>query len=187
MNVEIEKQHSGGVFSTSIQSTIFHSMSDAMHISSHAPPLLHRILQAQLGHDVHPHELFPSVSFPDDTHPHSPLTSWINNLAAYGIVILVMSFPVPQALHHPLYANSPHFSHTCVSNLSEEIINRSSNNCVAPYPIRLCTSVNERHWVVTHQSRSISPRRSPPSFDLPSVGCRVKFALGPVGLACILS
>jgi len=39
----------------------------------------------------------------------------------------------------------------------------------------------------THQSRSISPNLNPPSFDLPSVGCLVKFALGPVGRACILS
>jgi hypothetical protein len=39
----------------------------------------------------------------------------------------------------------------------------------------------------THQSRSISPNLNPPSLDLPSVGCLVKFALGPVGRACILS
>jgi len=44
-------------------------------------------------------------------------------------------------------------------------------------------------WMIwnTHQSRSISPNLNPPSFDLPSVGCLVKFALGPVGRACILS
>jgi len=42
-------------------------------------------------------------------------------------------------------------------------------------------------YAETHQSRSISPNLNPPSFDLPSVGCRVRFALGPVGRACILS
>lgn len=43
---------------------------------------------------------------------------------------------------------------------------RSRSNCVAPYPIR--------------QSRSISPRRSPPSRERPSVGWRVKTARGPL-------
>jgi len=34
---------------------------------------------------------------------------------------------------------------------------------------------------------TISPRRRPPSLDLPSVGCLVKTARGPLALACILS
>ena len=44
---------------------------------------------------------------------------------------------------------------------------------LAPYPIK--------------QSLSISPRRRPPSLALPSVGCLVSTALGPLDLACILS
>ncbi|GLB44626.1 hypothetical protein LshimejAT787_1702530 [Lyophyllum shimeji] len=44
----------------------------------------------------------------------------------------------------------PHSSQALTSNLSEEIINRSSSNWVAPYPIR--------------QSRSISPNPRGPLF-----------------------
>ena len=113
------------------------------------------------------------------------LTSCINSFAAYGIVIFAIELPDAQDLHHPLYASSPHFSQTCVSNASDETMSRSSKSCVAPYPIKLI--VSEPLPNLAHQSRSISPSLSPPSFDLPSVGCLVKLALGPVGLACILS
>ena len=36
-------------------------------------------------------------------------------------------------------------------------------------------------------SRSISPTRNPPSRDLPSAGCLVKFTIGPIDLLCCLS
>lgn len=49
-----------------------------------------------------------------------------------------------------------HFSQTSTLWASELIISRSSNSCDAPYAIK--------------QSRSISPRRKPPSLARPSVG-----------------
>ena len=69
--------------------------------------------------------------------------------------------------------SAPLTLHTCTSNRSLENIKRSISRAEAPYPMR--------------QSRSISPRRSPPSRDLPSVGCLVNTARGPRDRACILS
>ena len=96
----------------------------------------------------------------------SSVTSWNSSLAAYGIVSCAIFLELLQYVHHPLYPISPQSSQAFTSNLSEEIMSRSSSSWVAPYPMR--------------QSLSISPRRKPPSRDRPSVGCRVSVARGPL-------
>ena len=96
----------------------------------------------------------------------SSATSWNSNLAAYGIVSCAIFLELLQYVHHPLYPIRPQSSQAFTSNLSEDIMSRSNSSWVAPYPIR--------------QSLSISPSRSPPSRDRPSVGCRVKVARGPL-------
>lgn len=71
------------------------------------------------------------------------------------------------------YWSNPHVRQTLAEKASDECINRSMIRLAAPYAMR--------------QSRSISPSRSPPSRDRPSVGCRVKTARGPLARACALS
>lgn len=69
--------------------------------------------------------------------------------------------------------HSAHTQPMVRQNSPEEIDMRSVNRFATPCEIR--------------QSRSISPRRRPPSRDRPSVGCLVSTARGPLALACILS
>jgi len=59
-----------------------------------------------------------------------------------------------------------HTLQTWAVNWSLEMTSLSMSIAAAPCPIR--------------QSLSISPNRNPPSLDLPSVGCRVNTARGPL-------
>src|SRR5436309_1947163 len=82
----------------------------------------------------------PHTLSPPHPSPHPPLTL----------------FSLSHIPHQPDYPVCPHFSHTSTLCVSELIISRSRRSWLAPYAIR--------------QSRSISPKRSPPSRARPSVG-----------------
>lgn len=77
------------------------------------------------------------------------VSSWNKSLQAYGIDIFDTLADDLQLWHQDEYAKRPHVLQTSTSNASDDIIKRSIINMLAPYEIR--------------QSRSISPRRRPPS------------------------
>lgn len=106
------------------------------------------------------------------------ISSWNNNLHAYGISIL--ENPVDFAWHwlhlgelSSTIAMRPHVSHTHTSYLSDTMKSLSLKNDAAPW--------------LTMQSLSISPNLRPPSFALPSSGWWVSVVMGPRALLWILS
>ena len=68
---------------------------------------------------------------------------------------------------------SPQMSQMCTRKASDTSNSRSFKNALAPCEIM--------------QSRSISPKRSPPSRARPSTGCLVSICTGPLARAWILS
>ena len=100
-------------------------------------------------------------------------SSWNSSLHAYGRRMSTTVSPDRQYWHQFWYCSRPHARHTLAEKASDECMSRSMMRLEAPY--------------ATKQSRSISPSRSPPSRERPSVGCRVNTARGPRARACALS
>lgn len=100
------------------------------------------------------------------------ISSWNKSLQAYGILTWYTDL-FRQFLHTRECLKNPHPSQikTVVSSLEKSSL--SSRISLPPYPSR--------------QSLYISPRRSPPSLDLPSVGWRVRIVTFPTERAWILS
>ena len=107
------------------------------------------------------------------------MSSWNSSLQAYGMRTCEIWVLFLQPLHSNVLLRRlamqirPHRLQTCTRYGSETSKSRSRRNCAAPCAI----------W----QSRSISPKRRPPSRALPSIGCRTSICTGPRALEWILS